>query len=168
MQAIRGWKGRGWVAVLGLAASACVQQRAEPVARTTTAPRAVTPPHSAPLITSTFQSELSARTGRPVTLRVVASDPQARALIIRWSANTGTLSEPAHEPEQSEVEWTPPPCALTGTPPAITATVTNALGQTAATTFTLAADTTCLAASSRAPGPKLLALHSESVAWNAR
>jgi hypothetical protein len=156
------------VAVLGLAASACVQQRAEPVARAAMAQPPVVPPHSAPRITSTFQSELSAEAGRPVTLRVVAEDPQARALIIRWSANTGTLSEPAHEAAQSEVEWTPPPCALTGTPPAITATVTNALGQTAATSFTLTADTTCLVRGGGVAGPKLLALHSESVAWNAR
>lgn len=153
---------------LGLAASACVQQRAEPVARTVPSRQPVAQPHSAPRITSTFQSELSVEAGRPVTLRVVAEDPQARALIIRWSANTGTLSEPEHEAAQSEVEWTPPPCALTATPSAITATVTNAQGLTAATTFRLAGDTTCLAGSRGAPRTKLLALHSESVAWNAR
>jgi hypothetical protein len=168
VHATRGSKGRGLVVVLGLAASACVQQRAEPLARTTP-PRAPAPEaHAAPHITSTFQSELSVVAGRPVTLRVVAADPQARALIIRWSASTGTLSEPAQEAAQSEVEWTPPPCVLAGATPSITATVTNALGLSAATTFTLTGETACLAGGGGAGGARILSLHSESVAWNAR
>jgi len=168
VHATRGWKVRGWAVVLGLAASACVQQRPEPAAHAHVPPAPAPASQAAPRITSTFQSGFSAEPRRPITLRVVAEDPQARALIIRWSANTGTLSEPAHEAAQSEVEWTPPPCMLTGTTPTITATVTNALGLTAATTFTVTEDTACLAGNTRASGSKLLSLHSESVAWNAR
>jgi hypothetical protein len=154
--------------VLGLASSACVQQRAEPMARPTAPRQPVVEAHATPRITSTFQSELSVEAGRPVTLRVVANDPQARGLIIRWATNTGTLSEPALEAAQSEVEWTPPPCVMTGTTPAITATVTNALGLSATTTFTLTGETTCLAGSGGAGRARILSLHSESVAWNAR
>lgn len=168
MHATRGWKGRGVAVVLGLAFSACVQQRTEPLARPASPLTPVAETHAAPRITSTFQSELSVRAGRPVTLRVVASDPQARALRIRWSANTGTLSTPAPEAAQSEVEWTPPPCMLTGTTPSITATVTNALGLSATTTFTVTGETRCLAGSGGAGGARILSLHSESVAWNAR
>ncbi|MDY7231262.1 hypothetical protein [Hyalangium rubrum] len=159
-------KGRGLaVAALGLVASACVQQRAEPVTRREEPRRAASEAHAAPRITSTFQSELSLVAGRAVTLRVVASDPQARGLSIRWAASTGTLGEPAREATQSEVEWTPPPCVLTGTTPSITATVTNALGLSAETTFTVTGGTTCLAGGG---GARILSLHSESVAWNAR
>jgi hypothetical protein len=46
--------------------------------------------------------------------------------------------------------------------------VTNAAGLTAATTFTVTGDTACVARSGGAPGTRLLSLHSESVAWNAR
>jgi hypothetical protein len=152
--------------VLGLAASACVQQRAELVTLAASPRQPVEEVNAAPRITSTFQSELSVVAGRPVTLRVVARDPQARALIIRWSTNTGALSEPAHEAAQSEVEWMPPPCMTTGATPSITATVTNALGLSAATTFTMAGETRCLAGSGG--GARILSLHSESVAWNAR
>jgi hypothetical protein len=56
----------------------------------------------------------------------------------------------------------------TGTTPTITATVTNALGLSAATTFTLTGEPTCLAGSGGAGRARILSLHSESVAWNAR
>lgn len=168
MHATRGWKGRGWVFVLALAAGACTQPPAQPVARAHPPRQPAAEAHAPPRITSTFQSELSAQAGRPVTLRVVANDPQARALIIHWSASTGALSPPVHEAAQSEVEWTPPPCATTGTAHSITATVTNAVGLTATTTFTLSAQTTCLAGRGGTSRPRLLSLHSDSMAWNAR
>lgn len=170
VQSIRGWKGWGWVAVLALAASACTQQRAEPVPQAQAHPprQPVAEAHAPPRITSTFQSELSAHAGRPVTLRVVASDPQARSLIIHWTSNTGALSQPVHEAAQSEVEWTPPPCATTDTVHSITATVTNAVGLTAVTTFTVSGETTCLAGRGGTSRTRLLSLHSDSMAWNAR
>ena len=129
MHAQSGGKGRGLLAVLGVLAGGCSQQPAEPVARPSTPRKAVPDAYAAPRITSTFQSELRWYAGSRVTFRVVASDPQARALTITWTANSGTLGPPASESTASEAEWTSPPCMLTNTQPAITATVTNALGE---------------------------------------
>jgi hypothetical protein len=170
MDARSGWKRRGLVVALGLAAGACTQQPVEGGMPRPVSPRPLRAEVDvAPRITSTFQSELQVVAGSPVLFRVVASDPQARALTISWGANTGTLGEPAEEAAQSEVEWRPPPCVLTGTTPSITATVTSALGLSASTTFTLTGATTCLAGNEPpSSGPRLLSLQSESVAWGSR
>lgn len=168
MHAQRGGKGRGLLAALGVLAGGCSQPPAEPVARPATPRKQVSEAHAAPRITSTFQSELRWYSGNRVTFRVVASDPQARALTITWAANAGTLGTPVSEATASEAEWMPPPCMLTDTPPAITATVTNALGMSASTTFTLTGATTCLAGGKLPKSPRILSLQSESVAWNSR
>jgi hypothetical protein len=168
MHSHRRWKSRGMLAALGLVVSACSQQPSEPAARPAFARAHVSEAHAGPQITSTFQSELLVSAGNRVAFRVVASDPQARALTLAWTANTGTLGTPVSEPTQSEVEWTPPPCVLTGTTPAITATVTNALGLSASTTFTLTGATTCLAGDALPRSPRILSLQSESVAWSSR
>jgi hypothetical protein len=156
------------LAALGLVVGGCSQQPAEPAARPASGPKSKPEAHLSPRITSTFQSDLRVSAGSRVTFRVVASDPQARALLITWAANTGALGEAVAEATQSEVEWTPPPCVLTGTTPAITATVTNALGMSASTTFTLTGATTCVAGGALPEGSRILSLHSESVAWHSR
>ncbi|WP_224373134.1 Ig-like domain-containing protein [Hyalangium versicolor] len=162
------WKGRGLLAVLGLIMGGCTQASTEPVG-VPPAPRARTSEAQAvPRITSTFQSDLRAFPGSRVTFRVVANDPQSRSLSITWTANTGTLGTPVAEASQSEVEWTPSPCVLTGTTPSITATVTNAQGLSASTTFTLSGASACLAGGALPRAPRILALQSESVAWNSR
>ena len=98
----------------------------------------------------------------------MAVDSQARALTIAWATNTGALAAPVADAAQSEVEWTPPPCVLTGTTPAITATVTNAAGLSASTTFTLSGATACLAGGALPRSSRILSLQSESVAWSSR
>jgi hypothetical protein len=168
MHAHRGGKGRGLLALLGVLAGGCSQQPAEPVARPSSPRKAVPDAHAAPRITSTFQSELRWYAGTRVTFRVVASDPQARALTITWAANAGALGTPISEATASEAEWTPPPCMLTNTHPAITATVTNALGLSASTTFTLMGAPTCLAENEPPKSSRVLAGQAKSVAWNSR
>ncbi len=168
MHSHRRWKGRGLLAALGMVVGGCSQQPTEPAASHAAPREGVSEPQAGPQITSTFQSELRLFAGSNVTFRVVASDPQARALTITWAANTGTLGTPLAEATQSEVEWTPPPCLLTGTTPSITATVTNALGLSASTTFTLTGATTCLAGGALPRSPRILSLQSESVAWSSR
>lgn len=168
MHSHRRGKSRGLLAVLGLVVAGCSQQPAKPVARPAPRQARASETHAAPRITSTFQSELRALADNRVTFRVVASDPQARALSITWATNTGTLGTPVAEASQSEVEWTPSPCVLTGTTPSITATVTNAQGLSASTSFTLSGATTCLAGGALPKNPRILALQSEAVAWSSR
>jgi hypothetical protein len=168
MHARRGGKGRGLLAVLGVLAGGCTQQPAEPVARPSPAQKTVPDAHAAPRITSTFQSELRWNAESRVTFRVLASDPQARALTITWAANAGALGPPVSEATASEAEWTSPPCMLTNTQPAITATVTNALGLSASTTFTLMGAPSCLAEGELPKSSRVLSRQAESVAWNSR
>jgi hypothetical protein len=156
------------LAVLGVLAGGCSQQPDEPAARPSAPQKAVPDTHAAPRITSTFQSELRWYAGSRVTFRVLASDPQARALTINWSANAGALGPPVSEATASEAEWTPPPCMLTNTQPAITATVTNALGLSASTTFTLMGAPTCIAEGELPKNSRVLSGQAESVAWNSR
>jgi hypothetical protein len=156
------------MAVLGMLLGGCSQQSSEPVAHQASPREGAPDSHAAPRITSTFQSELRWFSGNRVTFRVVASDPQARALTITWSTNTGTLGPAVSEATQSEVEWTPPPCMLTDTAPEITATVTNAVGQSASASFSLTGAANCLAESPLPRSSRILSLQSESVAWNAR
>lgn len=168
MHAYKGWKGRGLMAALGMLLGGCSQPSAEPAAQQTS-PRENPPDTTAaPRITSTFQSELRWFSGNRVTFRVVAADPQARALTITWSTNTGTLGPAVSEATQSEVVWMPPPCMLTDTAPEITATVTNAVGLSASATFSLTGATPCLAEGQRSRASRILSLQSESMAWNAR
>lgn len=168
MHSHRRWKGRGLLAALGMVVGGCSQPPAEPAARPASPHEGLSETHSRPHITSIFQSELRLFAGSRVTFRVVANDPQARALTITWAANTGTLGPAVSEASQSEVEWTPPPCMLPGTTPSITATVTNALGLSDSATFTLTGATTCLAGGALPRSPRILSLQSESVAWSSR
>jgi len=168
MHAQRGWKGRGLMAALGMLLGGCSQQSAETTAHRTSPREGAPETHAAPRITSTFQSELRWFSGNRVTFRVVADDPQARALTITWTTNTGTLGPAVSEATQSEVEWTAPPCMLTDTPPEITATVTNAVGLSSSATFSLTGATSCVAEGALSKGSRILSMQSESVAWNAR
>ena len=168
MHSQRGWKGRGLMAALGMLLGGCSQQSTEPTAHQASPREGASDATTAPRITSTFQSELRWFSGNRVTFRVVASDPQARALTITWATNTGTLGPPVSEATQSEVEWTPPPCMLTDMPPEITATVTNVVGQSASATFSLTGAASCLAEGQLPRGSRILSMQSESVAWNAR
>lgn len=92
--------------------------------------------HWAPVIVSTSQSTLPPGSGS-VTLRVVASDPQSSPLSYSWTASVGTLGVPLNGSTTSEVAWTPPACVPAGTTPSVTATVTNALGVSVSTSFSL-------------------------------
>jgi hypothetical protein len=161
MHSHRHGKGWGWVAVLGMGVAGCSQPPAAPR-------ESLLEAQSVPRITSTFQSEFSVVAGTHVTFRVMAVDSQARALTIAWRANTGALGAAVADSAQSEVEWTPPPCVLTGTTPAITATVTNAAGLSASSTFTLTGATACLAGRAPPRSSRILSLQSESVAWSSR
>ncbi|RKH46669.1 kelch-like protein [Corallococcus sp. AB050B] len=100
----------------------------------------VGPPTTAqfpPEVVETFQSVTTVPAGATVVLRVRARDPQGSALTFAWTANVGTLSVPASGSTTSEVVWTPPACVPAGVSPSITATVANAIGGTASTSFSL-------------------------------
>ena len=98
-----------------------------------------------PDITETFQSVLSSAAGGTVTFRVMATDPQSSALSFSWAFTTGTLAPPTTSAGESEVVWTAPSCASSSAP-AITATVSNALGASTTHTFEVAGLPTCSAA----------------------
>jgi hypothetical protein len=95
------------------------------------------PQHFNPVITSSSGSSGTASPGQLLTFQVAASDPEESALSFSWSANTGALSPPAHSASGSSISWTAPSCATAGTPPRITATVTNAFNLTDTQSFTV-------------------------------
>ncbi len=159
MRASGEWKGMGLV--VAMVTAGCAQPSS--VLRGGSA--GMRQAEAGPRITSTYQSELSGGGDRAVTLRVVASDPQGRALTLTWEAHSGSLGAPTQEGALSEVEWTPPRCVRADATPSVTATVRNAQGQSTATTFTLAGGAPCGARGGRA---RLLSLHSESALWNTR
>ncbi|KFA91674.1 Kelch repeat-containing protein, partial [Archangium violaceum] len=96
-----------------------------------------------PRIESTYQSSRTVPASGTVALRVTASDPLGSALSFSWSASTGTLGSTTNSATQSEVSWTPPSCMSSGGTPSITATVTNAQGLSASTTFSVTGGTAC-------------------------
>ncbi|HZH79425.1 MAG TPA: kelch repeat-containing protein, partial [Archangium sp.] len=102
-------------------------------------------PLFAPEVVGTFQSASSVPAGGTVTLRVEAEDPQGSALSFAWSASTGTLGTPVSGATASEVVWTAPTCVSKGGSASLTATVSNALGLSTATSFTVRGLPDCLA-----------------------
>jgi hypothetical protein len=88
-----------------------------------------------PVITQSYQSAVSAVPGQTVAFEVTAVDPQAAALAFTWTASAGALGTAAHDASKSRVTWTAPSCASGGTPPTLTATVTNAFNLTATRSF---------------------------------
>jgi cysteine-rich repeat protein len=99
--------------------------------------------HWAPVVVSTNQSSNTVPASGGVTFRVVAGDPQSSLLSYSWTANVGTLGVPAGDSTTSEVVWTPPACVPAGTSPSITATVANAVGGSASTSFSLSGAAVC-------------------------
>lgn len=96
-----------------------------------------------PDILYTFQSESSAPAGGTVALRVEVQDAQGSELTFSWQANVGTLGAPTHTPAASEVVWTAPDCVLASTTPTIQFTVTNSLGLSNTTQFTVPGAPVC-------------------------
>ncbi|MFL5352545.1 PKD domain-containing protein [Archangium sp.] len=105
-----------------------------------------------PDITETFQSAASTSANGTVTFRVKAVDPQSSAMSFSWASNTGTTGSPTTSASTSDVVWTAPACVSSGTSPTVTATVTNALGLSANTAFTVSG----LPACSTAPAAQVL------------
>ncbi len=96
-----------------------------------------------PNIMEAWRSASSVGAGGSVTLGMKAVDPQDSALSFSWTASTGTLSTPADTATTSEVLWTAPACVPAGVSPTITATVSNALGLSAATSFSFTGIPSC-------------------------
>jgi hypothetical protein len=97
----------------------------------------------APLFTDFDQSASSVSPGQTVSFDVTASDPQSSALTFAWTTNTGSLASAQSTATSSAVSWTAPACAVTGVPPSITATVTNAYGRSTSLPFALSGLPTC-------------------------
>ncbi|RKH72439.1 kelch-like protein [Corallococcus interemptor] len=106
-----------------------------------------TPPdhHFPPVIIRSYRSSDTATPGQVLTYEVVASDPQGSALTFSWQATTGVLGTPASDASRSRITWTAPACVSPGTPPTITATVTNAFNLTDTRIFEVTGLPTCTA-----------------------
>ncbi|NOK23954.1 hypothetical protein HMI50_44025 [Corallococcus carmarthensis] len=105
-----------------------------------------------PEIVETFQSVASVpASGGTVVFRAKARDPKGSALSFAWATSTGSLGTATDTATTSEVLWTAPSCVPVGTPPTVTATVTNALGLSASYVFPLQGGTACGAISTTAP-----------------
>jgi hypothetical protein len=89
----------------------------------------------APRLTNFHQSAASLSPGQVVTFDVTAMDPQASALTFAWTDNSGSLAAAQNTATTSQAAWTAPSCAVTGAPPTVTATVTNAFGLSASIPF---------------------------------
>jgi hypothetical protein len=97
-----------------------------------------------PEVVESFQSVATVpAAGGTVVFRVRAHDAQGSALAFTWSTSSGTLGSASSTTASSEVLWTAPACVPAGTPPAITATVTNALGLSASYVFSLRGGSAC-------------------------
>ncbi|MCY1081722.1 Kelch repeat-containing protein [Archangium lansingense] len=91
-----------------------------------------------PRITGSTQSATTVAAGSTVTFRVTASDPVGSALSFQWSSFRGTLGSPLSGIASSEVVWTAPSCVVPSRPTTtVTASVKNAAGLSASTTFTV-------------------------------
>ncbi|SEU38238.1 Kelch repeat-containing protein [Stigmatella erecta] len=93
--------------------------------------------HFPPRIANFYQSSATANPSQVITFEVTATDPEASTLTFAWSANIGTAGPPFTGANGSRIPWTAPPCAVTGEPTVITATVTNAFQLTATRNFTV-------------------------------
>ncbi|KFE65314.1 Kelch repeat-containing protein [Hyalangium minutum] len=99
--------------------------------------------HFLPTFTHFYQSAPSASPGQTVSFGVTAMDSQASSLTFTWTANTGSLAVAQNTASTSQVHWTAPACAVTGVPPTVTATVTNAFGLSATIPFSPPGLPTC-------------------------
>ncbi|WP_147446540.1 Ig-like domain-containing protein [Corallococcus sp. CA047B] len=103
-----------------------------------------------PEVVETFQSVVSVPAeGGTVVFRVRAKDPQDSALTFAWATNVGALGAASSGGVTSEVLWTAPSCIPEGTTPAVTVSVTNALGLSSSASFGLQGGTVCTAPSGR-------------------
>ncbi|WP_244238502.1 RCC1 domain-containing protein [Corallococcus terminator] len=122
-----------------------------------------------PEVVEAFQSIASVpASGETVVFRVRAKDAQGSALGFTWATSTGAPGTATSTATTSEVLWTAPSCVPSGSPPTVTATVTNALGLSASYTFSLQGGTACAASpSARFAGGQshTLALKQDGTAW---
>ncbi|NOK34438.1 hypothetical protein HMI49_14645 [Corallococcus exercitus] len=122
-----------------------------------------------PEVVETFQSVASVPAGGgTVVFRVKAKDPQGSALSFAWAISAGTLGTATSTAITSEVLWTAPSCIPSGTPPTVTATVTNALGLSASYLFSLQGGSACAAgfgAHLAAGDHHTLALKQDGTVW---
>ena len=102
-----------------------------------------------PDITETFQSAGSTFANGTVTFWVKAVDPQGCAMSFSWASNLGTTGTPTTTPDSIEVVWTAPSCVPSGSVVSLTATVTNALGLSANTEFTVSGLPACSTSSAQ-------------------
>ncbi|RKG48667.1 kelch-like protein [Corallococcus sp. AB011P] len=97
-----------------------------------------------PEVVETFQSVASVPAGGgTVVFRVKAKDPQGSALSFAWASSAGAPGSATSTATTSEVLWTAPSCLPLGTPPTVTATVTNALGLSTSYVFSLQGGSAC-------------------------
>jgi alpha-tubulin suppressor-like RCC1 family protein len=120
-----------------------------------------------PVITEAYQDSASLPASGTLTVRVSARDPQGSALSFSWQASHGTTTPAAESSTSSQVAWALPACASAGLRPSLTATVTNALGQSTTTTFHVLDMPTCrwVSLTSSARGDHVLALRSDGTVW---
>ncbi|NOJ91431.1 kelch-like protein [Corallococcus coralloides] len=96
-----------------------------------------TPPvqHLSPVILRSYRSSDTANPSDVLTYEVAASDPQGSALTFSWETTAGALGTPTGDSTHSRITWTAPSCAIAGTPPVVTVTITNVFGLTATRSF---------------------------------
>jgi hypothetical protein len=104
---------------------------------------AATTERFAPTFTNSYQSATATSPGQTATLSVAAMDPQSSALTFSWTANIGSLAPAQSTTSTSQVGWTAPSCAVTGTPASITAFATNAYGVWASKTLSFSGLPAC-------------------------
>ncbi|MCY1042874.1 kelch-like protein [Corallococcus sp. bb12-1] len=91
-----------------------------------------------PRIVLSNQSALSVAGDGTVTFRVLAEDGNGSALTFAWASSHGTLGTATSGFTSSEIAWKAPACIPDGPSPTVSATVTNALGFSASTSFSVA------------------------------
>ena len=96
-----------------------------------------------PAFTNAYQSATAASPGQTVTFDVTALDPQSSSMTFTWSADVGTLATAQTTATTSRIAWTAPACAQSGTPPTLTAVVTNAYGLSASQPFSVSGLPAC-------------------------
>ena len=96
-----------------------------------------TPPinHLNPVLLRSYRSSDTATPGQVLTHEVAALDPEGSALTFSWDTSIGWLGTATDSALDSRVTWTAPACARDGTPPTLTATVTNAFELTTTRSF---------------------------------
>ncbi|RYZ40438.1 MAG: kelch-like protein [Myxococcaceae bacterium] len=91
-----------------------------------------------PRIVLSNQSALSVAGNGTVTFRVLAEDGNGSALTFAWASSHGTPGTATSGFTSSEIAWKAPACIPDGPSPTISATVTNASGFSASTSFSVA------------------------------